>query len=789
MKVQFDRYIPLAISNLLLEEDECASEWFQNPTGACAITLESRPEQPSLLRFKNGNVYIGEVNQGMLDGQGKLEMVTGVVYEGKFKENLIHGEGKVDWPDSSSYEGSFKLGLKHGKGIYRNPRKGVTYEGEWVEGKREGKGTLTLKDGSVYEGEFKSGLKEGKGKLVYPSGNFYDGSWKQGKKQGEGTMKWQKDGQRYKGNWTSDRPNGQGDLIWLEQNGLNKIFRNRYSGNFENNQRSGLGKFFYANGAIYEGEWKGNIKHGYGIYYNEDGVPTYGYYQNDKLVRKLKDLEGLVGHFCPERKIKINGFKTEEDEREGNIYSRELSPMLNSSKSLTTKNVNKMLNQEDKIKDTKTEASVSQTPRRKSKAPQSNNQSKAVESIKTEEQKLALENHNEGEGNELKDDLSTSEESEALVNPYDTYLYIDDFIPIEKRDKAQKQLSEVFFRNHSQLRAWYKSYCKKNQDKYEEGFFMDSGIFFEMLDEMRLCNGRLNRESLTQMLLTYEERDFQLHFENKFVESKIKLMKRFDEEGEDYESFKTKGPEEEKKLEFELLLQEYQIFGEKKINRLSEKKPYLYKYFVNALLRAFYLKTGSITKLGPMLEKSFRTRIQPILNEKIRPKNIIVEEENIIQRSKDHVIQFKPQLEQIYKLLKSKSTSLRLSGSLTFINLILLLEVKKSIFFIFQKAGYLKYSSVEDKKHVWMVLERRYDPEESMFKILKKIESRGGKSHYTIEKLIIKHYKAKLESSISCFEEFVDTFMVLFCKIVTQYPPLIIFRTRLTQNTPHLNEN
>ena len=676
MKVQFDRYIPLAISNLLLDEDECASEWFQNPTGACAITLESRPEQPSLLRFKNGNIYIGEVNQGMLDGQGKLEMVTGVVYEGKFKENLIHGQGMVQWPDSSSYKGSFKLGLKHGSGIYKNPKKGVIYEGEWVEGKREGKGRLTLKDGSVYEGEFKSGLKEGKGKLVYPSGNYYDGIWKGGKKEGDGIMKWQQDGQRYKGNWSCDRPNGQGDLIWLEQNGLNKVFRNRYSGNFDNNKRSGLGKFFYANGAIYEGEWKGNIKHGYGVYYNEDGVPTYGFYQNDKLVRKLKDLEGLIGHFCPERKFEIKLHTTEEDEV-NNIYTRELSPMLNSSKSLTSKNMNKFLNEQDNIKDTKTEASVTGAPRVKSRAPQSNNQSKTVEDNENEDQKLTLENqeNQEIEVKELEDGLSESEESEALINPYNTYLYIDDFIPIEKKDKAQKQLSEVFFRNHSQLKAWYKTYCKRNQDKYEEGFFMDSGIFFQMLDEMRLCNGRLNKESLTQMMLTYEERDFQLNFEKKFVESKIKLMKRFDEEGEDFQSLKNMGLKNEKEFEFELLMQEHKIYEEKKSNRLSGEKPYLYKYFVNALLRAFYLKTGSITKLGLMLEKSFKTRIQPILSEKIRPKSIIVEEENIIERSKEHIESFKPQLQEIYRLLKSKNTNLRLPGSLTFINLILLLEV------------------------------------------------------------------------------------------------------------------
>lgn len=68
-------------------------------------------------------------------------------------------------------------------------------------------------------------------------------------------------------------------------------------------------------------------------------------------------------------------------------------------------------------------------------------------------------------------------------------------------------------------------------------------------------------------------------------------------------------------------------------------------------------------------------------------------------------------------------------------------------------------------KSLWMYLERDFDPEESMFKILKKIEQRNGRMHPKIEILIQKLYKPKIECDISNFEEFKNHFIVLFCKL------------------------
>ena len=144
-----------------------------------------------------------------------------------------------------------------------------------------------MEDNSVYIGNFENGLKQGKGKLVYPSGNTFVGEWKFNKKNGEGTMEWIDCKEKYQGNWSDDVPNGVGNLIWLETNNTIRLLKNRYSGEFQSGVREGLGVFYYSDGSMYEGQWKGNKKHGYAVFTDEKGVSVYGYYENDRLKRQL----------------------------------------------------------------------------------------------------------------------------------------------------------------------------------------------------------------------------------------------------------------------------------------------------------------------------------------------------------------------------------------------------------------------------------------------------------------------------------------------------------------------
>jgi hypothetical protein len=261
------------------------------------------------IEFRNGNHYKGDISKGLLHGQGQMLFHDGTLYEGDFHFNKMSGYGQLTWPDGCTYKGDFKDGIRHGHGTFENPLKSSVYEGEWQHGKRHGQGTLRLKDGSVYTGSFAEGVKCGTGRILYPSGNFYEGQWKNGQKNGKGIMHWISDKQKYDGEWRDDLPNGIGTLIWIEESGVNKVLRNRYSGNFVNGLREGLGIFYYANGSTYEGYWVKSKKHGYAMYTNENGEVSHCYFCNDRLVRKIEVSDNLLSSFANNHAIKMKYVK------------------------------------------------------------------------------------------------------------------------------------------------------------------------------------------------------------------------------------------------------------------------------------------------------------------------------------------------------------------------------------------------------------------------------------------------------------------------------------------------
>ena len=77
----------------------------------------------------------------------------------------------------------------------------------------------------------------------------------------------------------------------------------------------------------------------------------------------------------------------------------------------------------------------------------------------------------------------------------------------------------------------------------------------------------------------------------------------------------------------------------------------------------------------------------------------------------------------------------------------------------------IKYESFENKKMVWLILERLHDPEVSIFKLIRKIEKRNNRTHESIEMRIKKLILIKLQSELT-YEEFKDLFIIVFCKMV-----------------------
>jgi hypothetical protein len=72
----------------------------------------------------------------------------------------------------------------------------------------------------------------------------------------------------------------------------------------------------------------------------------------------------------------------------------------------------------------------------------------------------------------------------------------------------------------------------------------------------------------------------------------------------------------------------------------------------------------------------------------------------------------------------------------------------------------LKYGTYEDMKMVWMIAERNFDPQDSVFRLVKKLEKRG-KSHPLLEKKFRKLGLQNLQAELTP-TEFKHLFIVFF---------------------------
>ena len=117
-------------------------------------------------RWENGNTYVGEVQNGKLQGQGRFTRPDGMVYEGTFKANQFHGQGTLIRPDGYKFVGEFRES---------NPWQAVAYapngsvagtfeQGQWCQGcqpKQAGASTNSL-SGPAWRSRcrYKTGPKE-----------------------------------------------------------------------------------------------------------------------------------------------------------------------------------------------------------------------------------------------------------------------------------------------------------------------------------------------------------------------------------------------------------------------------------------------------------------------------------------------------------------------------------------------------------------------------------------------------------------------------------------------------
>jgi hypothetical protein len=290
---------------------------------ALSLLLAACGEGESLLppdaRLPDGGRYRGEVVNGLLQGEGRIDYPNGSWYRGHFVDGQWHGEG--EWHGSngevyrgqfekglfagqgtlstakSSYTGGFKRGRRDGEGTLKEPSQ--TYRGGFQNDQYSGAGHLQLDDGSAYQGLFEHGKPSGEGVRTDASGNQFSGRFVNGQLEGHGNYS-NADGDQYIGNFHHNQLQGRGRFensnadVWIGEfkagalTGKGELLGSdgsHYVGSFADWHFSGPGRLTLADGSVFEGGFADDVYQGHGVLTARNGSSISGYWVNGQRVR------------------------------------------------------------------------------------------------------------------------------------------------------------------------------------------------------------------------------------------------------------------------------------------------------------------------------------------------------------------------------------------------------------------------------------------------------------------------------------------------------------------------
>ena len=133
--------------------------------------------------------YVGEWRDGNREGSGTL-FTAKYRYQGGWLGNLPHGQQcTIVWSNGDSYVGDVVQGVRQGQGTLQLRQQGSIYQGEFAAEKTmTEQGTTHYSDGSMYRGQHLNGLPHGTGTIMYANGCHYQGEWRAGLRHGRGTI-------------------------------------------------------------------------------------------------------------------------------------------------------------------------------------------------------------------------------------------------------------------------------------------------------------------------------------------------------------------------------------------------------------------------------------------------------------------------------------------------------------------------------------------------------------------------------------------------------------------------
>lgn len=114
-------------------------------------------------------------------------------------------------------------------------------------------------------------MEELKSYLTFVTEGYVGEKDEQGRKHGKGKFTWAS-GMTYEGDWVRDRYHGKGVLSYATGD--------RYEGEFANSAFNGFGTLWYSSNGTYSGQWVNNLYHGQGEFVYPSGEHYKGGFAN-----------------------------------------------------------------------------------------------------------------------------------------------------------------------------------------------------------------------------------------------------------------------------------------------------------------------------------------------------------------------------------------------------------------------------------------------------------------------------------------------------------------------------
>ncbi len=246
-----------------------------------------------IFTYKNKNFNTSDINEclknaescykGSVDiitnkknGYGELINIDGTQQIGTFYNDEFCGWNLCVHKNGSIYKGLFNHGVLDGKGIYYYPEIEYEYKGDFKNMKKEGNG-MEIFCGNIYTGEFRDDKKNGQGEMKIKNKDIYRGNFINDKYNGIGCYIWSNK-KEYNGNFVDGKMHGNGTLKWGENM--------YYKGGFNNGIKEGKAEFGFINGYNFFFNFKDDIPCGKGYKQDTNYNLSEVYYNQGKIIDK-----------------------------------------------------------------------------------------------------------------------------------------------------------------------------------------------------------------------------------------------------------------------------------------------------------------------------------------------------------------------------------------------------------------------------------------------------------------------------------------------------------------------